>query len=1326
MAPGRARVLSFISQWGGPRLPPSTNVATSPADDAPSPSSSSSPQKVAPSTTNADVDALFPEAASTSPPLSPRSSPRHRPSRSESYTDDISQRRSSRPLSMIQTYHPPVMALEKDTLPELMPIFTYLNSHSNKLYQEGYFLMLHDLDTRGRPSPNREWSEVFAQLSGTVVSLWDAAQLDVAGADGEVIPTFINLADASIKMIPSLPMTGSSTTGQTLQNVLSVSTAANNRYLLHFNSLNSLTQWTSGIRLAMYEHTALQEAYTGSLIAGKGKTLNNIRDIMERTRMKHEDWARVRFGAGTPWRRCWCVVNPPDEKEYAKLQKTMKKRGAYDKSQPVLKGDIRFYETKKVTKRTRPIATITEAYSAYAIYPQSKPLIDQSTLVKIEGQITIHSKPESTTEGFVFVMPESHPAVSGFEIMMRFLFPVFDTFALYGRPNRLVAEPLDTRGLMFGMPKDRRYGYLELWDVASLILKDGSKTWNERQWRKQMKELTSTRMTSGPSREQSSTTNRRNTLSGRGAGVRFNENGTALSQPSTRRSSPSREEYIAAPPRRTDSAPPISFAGPKHQRSISESQYQAKRYDMNGRTSYENPSPPRYLGQGGSQASLPDGYETGDEGVARPVVPPELEAVAMGTPPPTHVAIPPAMTHKPTEKPTPMPHTSPELRRATSNVDSATLQQMADASNAPSSNYSTAGAAAAWKSSLEAREGRRSGDSDRSGRLRPDQRAFHQDQLGPRNNRLPTIPASPFIEQSDPTATAMANYEPTAPSVPEHGVPQEYQDIANTNPLGVSHGEEVYEDAPSRPLNNPGVQRKPVPGRSPLNAEALAPSAPTSSSLNSLRSNVIEPEALDRLGERERVLARAPSYSSSNYDNQSLASTDYASTDHASMKSTIRKPVPAVPARDYDRPRTGVLRTVGQVEAKPVIVGDMEYGTKPKTEAELGMPTIDFGPTYALKPEPKSRPGTSGTMMQSAHDRSRSRSRERLSAMGGAVTPDSANRLSYFGGGSPGQPSPNDSDPALDKRRSVIWQPGMGTSPAGSPAGHQSKPSLSAEEWVQQRAIAASQPHLPPRVSPASGQVNNLNGGGFHPTGRAVSGDWSQLTAGYQRNPTDRVPLRPHSRGASVMLNPQGLVNTESAKLSAREQEYVARATGTPLIELDQTKQLQRPKSSGLVGAIEAREREKRDILQSRSSSGTLVQNALQQRQQQMLQQQQHAMQQHMRANSLGNMSMLMQQNPAMMNMGVPVQQQPFSPQPFIPPYGQGIQQKSGSPSLIISMATVHLRQVAVPERHSSFKVEVLPLMLLSKYYHKPTVLVGMLNRRNNKIDTIIKEDDDT
>lgn len=285
---------------------------------------------------------------------------------------------------------------------------------------------------------------------------------------------------------------------QPLQNILSISTAGKNRYLLHFNSHHSLVQWTAGIRLAMYEFSILQEAYTGALIAGKGKTLNNINVIMERARFKTEAWVRVRFGAGVPWRRCWCVISPPDEKEYAKMQKDLKKRSAYDRGAvPHLKGDIKFYDAKvegKKQKKAVPIATITDAYAAYGIYPQARALVDASTLIKIEGNVSIHTDPPSSAEGFVFIMPETHPMVTGFEMLLRFLFPTWDTFCLYGRPGKLVASTLDQRSLMFAMPKHRRYGYLEILDVTGLCTDKTSQGWTERDWRKKLKDATATRM----------------------------------------------------------------------------------------------------------------------------------------------------------------------------------------------------------------------------------------------------------------------------------------------------------------------------------------------------------------------------------------------------------------------------------------------------------------------------------------------------------------------------------------------------------------------------------------------------------------------------------------------------------------------------------------------------------------------------------------------------------------------------------------------------------------------------------------------------------------
>ena len=49
---------------------------------------------------------------------------------------------------MVQSWAPPVMDVTEDIIPELQPIFTFLNSHANKLYQEGYFLKLDDQNSR--------------------------------------------------------------------------------------------------------------------------------------------------------------------------------------------------------------------------------------------------------------------------------------------------------------------------------------------------------------------------------------------------------------------------------------------------------------------------------------------------------------------------------------------------------------------------------------------------------------------------------------------------------------------------------------------------------------------------------------------------------------------------------------------------------------------------------------------------------------------------------------------------------------------------------------------------------------------------------------------------------------------------------------------------------------------------------------------------------------------------------------------------------------------------------------------------------------------------
>ncbi|KAL9113365.1 MAG: hypothetical protein Q9227_002406 [Pyrenula ochraceoflavens] len=1016
-------------------------------------------------------------------------------------------------------FQPPAVEVGRDTLPELAPIFTFLNSHQNKLYQEGYFLKLNDLDSNGRPNADRNWTECFAQLVGTVLSLWDAAALDAAGQDGEVAPTFINLADASIKMIKTLPTRNQDV--QPLENVLSISTAGKNRYLLHFNTLHSLTQWTAGIRLSMFEHSSLLELYTGSLIAGKGKALNNIRTIMERARFPTQDWCRV--------------ITPGDEKEFQRQQKTMKKRSAYERPAPP-KGHINFYDTKKI-KKNAPIATINDAYAAYAIYPHSKPLIDASTLVKLEGRITIHSNPPSTTEGFVFVMPEVHPAVSGFEMMLRWLFPTFDTFGMYGRPSRLIADTLDPRGVMFAMPKHRRYGYLEIFDVATLIHTDGSQDWSEREWRKKLKELTSKRMNNIPTQTGTRTGSRRGRRSSMYGSLRYDDSVSIRSTPSQRNSYSQSTDNVFAPPKKSFTGPPGQLpAHNYHARSVSETaalgSLSRKNQDpFMSRTSLdrensdmpdilESPAPPlppahSYFPpspisniQDTGAASERDSSESERRMPMPSPRPEDVQGDMRPSSPPAPVAAPPEFAHLASDRPANRPNQAPELIRARSRMSVATLSQLADA-NKPgmTGGAAAAGAAAAWKN----REGTRDESNSRgvndltsAARMTADQRSAAQvTGTGAKHGRT------------------QSNLAPTAPPVPVH------------RSLGTTSSDRNVARKPVPPPRGTVEQSAAVPPRK----DALT--GPSSHGLAQPQSS--QPELLPFVGSKNFI---------EDADDASDVSPDYASS------------TPSEPSKEPEyRPRTGVLKTVGtpQTETPGFTVGDTRYGNTKTNENTI--PSIDFGPTRALDPGMVRRPSTAGEL-----ERSNRRSQQ--------WPKDDANRH-HMRTDSPTSMEigkENSSNRAFGAQ-SIPWQPGTAVG-RRTPGGR----ILTPEEFVTQRASPTNSP------PPLYAHSRNKSSGNLPQ--RPSSGDWSKRK---------EVPPRPISRSSTHLMS---TTNQDlSSHLTAQEQEHVARMTNSPFLNMSSNRPSQPSNVTGLVSAIEAREREKKAFKEG--LSGQMVQQAILQRQQQ-------------------------------------------------------------------------------------------------------------------------------
>lgn len=1066
----------------------------------------------------------------------------------------------------------------------------------------------------------------------------------------------------------------------------------------------------------MFEHATLQEAYTGSLIAGKGRLLNNISVIMEKTRVKTEDWTRVRFGAGTPWRRCWCVITPPDEKEMQKLQKSLKKKSAYERPSPLLKGDIKFYDTKK-TKKARPIATIHDVYSAYAIYPQSKPLIDQSTLVKVEGTITIHSTPETTTEGFVFVLPEVHPAVTGFEMLLRWLVPLYDVFSLYGRPNRLIPDTLDVRSLMFALPQERRYGYLEILDVATLIHESGSQSWSDKDWRARLKELTSARITrlqasGGRQRSRASSyRGHRNSLPSRTGTLRY-EDGASI------RSTPSLHHDSAPPlPKQRNGSASIgdnsyqTLAHPKsrHQRSASEAfplstpgKQRSQRLVSENKGNYassrlsyeagpsnvsieaEPPLPPAHgVRTLHTQNNAPDLNGTPDrsssESERRTRDPGETEAQEIRrdlrpAPPPTPVVAPPAFAHEAGAKPQNRPHASPELRRANSRMSMNTLSQLVDAGQlSPSEN----GALATALDINEQDQGRTF--SEGPGRYRADENEIRNlgqsedqrgviDDTGRRGTNADISASLEGMEVTNASHSTSKNrhapfpsggtsqYHEEHPSQYQQQLPQSQEPSQKLNyysrdnsPLlqNSSHSFDAAQPStdgssqlptdtnrsiysrdsatlsqisaePQRPQTHRSstysISRKPLPAKSHL-PSSDAPSPISRTSLDSLRERFVDADALDQIvTEPGRSYTLDSNYDrehDSLYDNESTSSPDYAST-RKSTETKRSKP-------SLERPRAGVLKTVGTVDPTQTetVTGNARYQSRvTKLQPDFDIPAIDFGPTRIYRPgtsgrpstgedlaqpsheRTNSRPNTSGNLAQSVHERSKSYGRltpsprnESPTGSHSVVNTYPSDRLSDAYERSPSRsmtsPEGGHRIPSgtidSDNRRSVAWQPGA-TIGSGSPG---NKQVITPEQFVQQRAAAS-------RVTPVYAHGRKPSGPVTPPSiSRNPSGEWPIQSHSRQVSLSRDMPIRPQSRGTQIVLNSSG---DFTAQLSAREQELVARVTGSPLIHVATNANRQTQQSAGLIGTIEAREKEKRDIKEG--LSGQSVQHAIAQRQQ--------------------------------------------------------------------------------------------------------------------------------
>lgn len=257
------------------------------------------------------------------------------------------------------------------------------------------------------------------------------------------------------------------------------------------------------------------------------------------------------------------------------------------------------------------------------------------------------------------------------------------------------------------------------------------------------------------------------------------------------------------------------------------------------------------------------------------------------------------------------------------------------------------------------------------------------------------------------------------------------------------------------------------------------------------------------------------------------------------------------------RVRGGTRKVVGNTETQAVVQEPI---------------SIDFGYTLRLTPE-NSRPSTAAghrTLQEYNRDGSSGR-RSPFDSLGlpspnaytsRPLAPSSPART-------PEKQSPTER-PSLSRIQSYAWRP-------RNHVDRQSPDGLSAEDFVRQRAAIAMQPqgYINQR-SLSSGRVDQLRSDQVSRPLTPPSPSPRKL----HRRPTSR-----QSSGASIDY---------SAHLSAREQEVVARMTGSPLISNVNQKNRTPDPNVGLIGAIEARSQEKENI--KKGLQGKMLEAAIDQR----------------------------------------------------------------------------------------------------------------------------------
>ncbi|KAA1467641.1 hypothetical protein DENSPDRAFT_877486 [Dentipellis sp. KUC8613] len=361
--------------------------------------------------------------------------------------------------------------------PEIRSAVTLTIAHAHKIYFSGPLVRrIERLPDGHRPTKDEGWRDVWAQLGGTTLSVWDMKEIEEASKRGqEVPPTYINITDAFVQVLGSvtIPSTDGSPP-QKRTNVVTVNSAGSNLLLFACPDTTALISWATAFRLAAWEKSRLEEIYTAHLLR---ITFNGGREVPTTlVRGKMEGWVRLRMAGQTDWKRLWMALDTsalspepqglqgPEQRSGSPSAPRRKRIsslfGSRDDSASAsmfnanIKPLVLFYNGPKGKDRKKPFLTFSDVTQAFAVYPERPELISRSTLIKIEGAIGDEEVAGGMKgrQGWVLIMPELEHGVTQAKEMLKWVVAIHDTFHLYGRPTEYNWDPRDPISMMFAYP----------------------------------------------------------------------------------------------------------------------------------------------------------------------------------------------------------------------------------------------------------------------------------------------------------------------------------------------------------------------------------------------------------------------------------------------------------------------------------------------------------------------------------------------------------------------------------------------------------------------------------------------------------------------------------------------------------------------------------------------------------------------------------------------------------------------------------------------------------------------------------------------------------